>query len=79
MENRFSEKRIEQEIGWHKVLFTVLAALDASLVAWFVKNYASTSAPLNAVTLTAIMLITFEIILTYIKVFDLLKQLDKSS
>ena len=33
------EKRIEQEIGWNKVIFAILSAIDVSLFAWCVKNY----------------------------------------
>ena len=30
---------IKEELGWLKVLFAVLAALDASLIAWISQNY----------------------------------------
>ena len=29
----------KEEIGWLKVLFAVLAAIDAPLIAWFFQNY----------------------------------------
>jgi hypothetical protein len=32
-------ERIKEEIGWYKVLSGVLAALDASLIAWLVQNF----------------------------------------
>lgn len=33
--------RIKDEIGWLKVVFGVLAAIDASLVAWLAQNFDS--------------------------------------
>ena len=30
---------IKEELGWLKVLFAVLAAVDAPLIAWFSQNY----------------------------------------
>jgi hypothetical protein len=30
---------IKEELGWLKVLFAVLAAADASLIAWLSQNY----------------------------------------
>ena len=35
--------RLKEEIGWLKVVFGVLVALDASLLGWLAQNYASTS------------------------------------
>ena len=31
---------IKEELGWLKLLFAVLAAVDAPLTAWFSQNYA---------------------------------------
>ena len=31
--------RLKEEIGWLKLIFGVLAAVDASLVAWLAQNY----------------------------------------
>jgi hypothetical protein len=33
------EKRIEQEIGWYKIVFTVLIVSGLSLLSWFAQNY----------------------------------------
>ena len=37
------EKQIEQSIGWYKVVFAILSAIDISLFAWFVRHYATES------------------------------------
>jgi hypothetical protein len=35
--------RLKEEVGWLKVVFGVLVALDASLLGWLAQNYASAS------------------------------------
>lgn len=35
------EKRIEQEIGWFKVAFTLAVITDVSLIAWLAQNFAT--------------------------------------
>ena len=39
-----SADSIKEELGWLKVLFAVLAAVDAPLTAWFSQNYAKAEA-----------------------------------
>ena len=36
----------KEEMGWLKVLFAILAASDASLVAWIFQTYGNADAPL---------------------------------
>ena len=33
--------RLKEEIGWLKLVFGVLVAIDASLVGWLAQNYAN--------------------------------------
>ena len=33
--------RLKEEIGWQKLLFGVLIAIDVSLTGWLAQNYAS--------------------------------------
>jgi hypothetical protein len=33
--------RLKEEIGWLKLVFGALLAVDVSLVAWLVQNYAA--------------------------------------
>ena len=35
--------RLKEEVGWLKVVFGVLVALDASLLGWRAQNYAGAS------------------------------------
>ncbi|WP_348760127.1 hypothetical protein [uncultured Salinisphaera sp.] len=36
-------EQIKEEIGWLKVVFAVVVAVDASLIAWLAQHYASAS------------------------------------
>jgi sugar phosphate permease len=53
---------VKEELGWLKVLFAVLAAADASVIAWISQNYVRadravfTLASLSAITVTALLL-----------------------
>ena len=35
--------RLKEEIGWLKLVFGILVAIDVSLVGWLAQNYASAS------------------------------------
>ena len=35
--------RLKEEVGWLKVVFGVLVAVDASLLGWLAQNYVSAS------------------------------------
>ena len=35
--------RLKEEIGWLKVVFGILVAIDASLLGWLAQNYATAS------------------------------------
>jgi hypothetical protein len=35
--------RLKEEIGWLKVVFGMLVAIDASLLGWLAQNYATAS------------------------------------
>lgn len=43
--------RIREEIGWLKLVFGVLVAIDASLIAWIAHNYATAEQSLLAMAL----------------------------
>ena len=38
--------RIKEEIGWLKLVFAVLVAVDASLIAWLAQNHSNADASL---------------------------------
>lgn len=54
--------RIKEEIGWLKLVFGVLVAIDASLVGWLAQNYATASRLLALAGVTAIGVITFVVV-----------------
>lgn len=67
--------QLEQEIGWYKVVFAVLAAIDVSLLAWFAKNYDSQSGVLLFACFIAIVFVSIGIALINNNVFKCLKRL----
>ena len=69
------EKQIEQEIGWYKVVFAVLSAIDISLFAWFVRNYGTEKAMLLFFCFLGIMVVTLGIWVINKNVFKLLDKL----
>ena len=69
------EKRIEQEIGWNKVIFAILSAIDVSLLAWFVKNYQTAEPFILASCIIGIIIITIGIIAIHKNVLAMLKRL----
>lgn len=54
--------RIREEIGWLKLAFGALAAVDASLVAWFAQNYATAERPLTTAGVIAIGVVTVALV-----------------
>lgn len=54
--------KLKEEIGWLKVIFTILIATDISLIAWAVQNYRKTSLLLLIVGGIGGFLITFVIV-----------------
>ena len=69
------EKQIEQAIGWYKVVFTILSAIDISLFAWFVRHYASEILELLFVCAIGIILVTVIIVIINKHVIKLLNRL----
>ena len=50
--------KLKQEIGWLKVVFAILVAIDISLVGWLAQNYDSASVLLQTVCLVAVVVMT---------------------
>ena len=69
------EKKIEQEIGWYKVIFVVLSAIDVSFFAWFVENYKVGEPLILAGCFIGIVALTIAIFTINRKVFVLLQKL----
>ncbi|MEL6749442.1 MAG: hypothetical protein AAFO09_04035 [Pseudomonadota bacterium] len=67
------EKCLELEIGWYKVVFAILAAIDVSLLGWIAQNYATTNITTRVLCYTTILSATISIIFINIRVFNCLK------
>lgn len=50
--------RLKEEIGWLKLVFGALLAIDVSLVAWLAQNYATTDRVLVLAGLAATLILT---------------------
>jgi hypothetical protein len=50
--------RIREEIGWLKLVFGVLVAVDVSLLGWLAQNHANADTVLLVVGLVAIVVLT---------------------
>ena len=71
------EKRIEQEIGWYKVIFAIFTVTDLSLLAWFVQNFET--AKQSILLLCSMSVIVLTVILVFInqRVFACLDRLEE--
>ena len=54
--------RIKEEIGWLKLVFGVLVAIDVSLLAWLAQNYATANGVLVIAGLVATVVVTGAIV-----------------
>jgi 4-hydroxybenzoate polyprenyltransferase len=50
--------RIKEELGWLKVVFAVLVAIDVSLVGWLAENYQGVSRLLVVCAFVAVVFTT---------------------
>ena len=50
--------KLKEEIGWLKVVFAILVAIDISLVGWLAQNYDSASVFFQTVCLVAVVVMT---------------------
>ena len=67
--------RLKEEIGWLKVVFGVLVALDASLLGWLAQNYGSASRVLVLAGTVLAIAVSFAIVqvnrLAYLRIEQL--------
>ena len=54
--------RLKEEIGWLKVVFGILVAIDASLLGWVAQNYATGSRLLVLAGTVASVVVTFAVV-----------------
>jgi predicted MFS family arabinose efflux permease len=55
-------ERLKEEIGWLKLVFGILVAIDASLVGWLAQNYASANRLLVVVGVIATAAVTLGVV-----------------
>lgn len=48
-------ERIKEELGWLKVIFGVLVAMGASIVAWLAQHYSTATPALLVITLLVLV------------------------
>lgn len=54
--------RLKEEIGWLKVVFGILVAIDASLLGWVAQHYASGSRLLVLAGTVASVVVSFAVV-----------------
>ena len=54
--------KLREEIGWLKVIFAILVAIDISLVGWLAQNHDGAPIFLQIVCLVAVIMITGAVI-----------------
>ena len=54
--------KIKEEIGWLKILFGLLVAIDVSLIAWIVQNFSTAVLDLRLLAMILAMLLSCVII-----------------
>ncbi len=66
---------IREELGWLKVVFAVLVAIDVSLVAWVAQNYSAANSVLVVAAIVAVAVLTVVVVwvnrLAYRKIREL--------
>ncbi len=51
--------KLKEELGWLKVVFSILIATNLSLIAWFVQNYEKQKVSLTLLNGLIIIILTF--------------------
>lgn len=70
--------RLKEEIGWLKVLFAVLVAIDASLMGWLAQNYATASRLLIFAATAATVAVTFAVVRVNRLAYRRIEQLEEA-
>ena len=69
-------ERIKEELGWLKVVFAALVAVDVSLVAWVAQNYAIAVAQLVWLASFGVLAISLVIVWVNRVVYRRLRKLE---
>ncbi len=66
---------IKEEIGWLKIIFGILTAVDISILGWLAKNYNSSNEILLYIALIVMVISTIGIIVVNKKAYIKIRQL----
>jgi len=61
--------KLKEELGWLKVIFSILIATNLSLIAWFIQNYEKQKISLTILNGVIIIVLTFIIFLVNKKAY----------
>ncbi len=70
-------ERIKEEIGWLKLVFGILVAIDVSLVAWLAQNYGTADRVLVLSGLVAVLVVTVALVWVNRSAMQRFKQLEE--
>ena len=71
--------RLKEEIGWLKLVFGVLIAVDASLIGWIGQNYTTVSPVQTAGAAAAIVVVTIILVHVNRLAYDRIEELEETS
>ena len=69
--------KVKEQVGWLKVSFGLLVAIDVSLIAWMAQNMAKVSIYVLSLAGGVVTLITWAIILVSYLAYTKINQLEK--
>jgi len=70
--------KLKEEIGWLKLLFGILVAIDVSLVGWLAQNYASANRFLLLSGVIATAVVTFGVVRINRVAYHRMKELENT-
>ena len=70
-------EKVKEEIGWLKVVFGILAAIDVSLLAWLAQNYRSANALLLVIGALAVAGITAAVVWVNYRAYQKIDELEE--
>lgn len=70
-------EKIKEQIGWLKVIFGILSAIDISLAGWLATHYTSAEQTVLILTTLLIVIFSFGIVFVNKKAFDKIDELEE--
>ena len=69
--------KIKEEIGWLKVIFSVLIAVDISLIAWLTQNFDKANVVLLVLSVVVVAIMTIAIIWINLSAYRKIDELEE--